>query len=676
MPALFQLVACLFFLVVPMCLIGQADSLPEASLEEVILTGQRPWKWQPLSSGTDSMQLLETFQPGVRNAFLREPGVFAYNGENFAQDVRISIRGFGSRSAFGIRGIRVWMDGIPLTSPDGTSQLDELSLWDVGTISWLRSGLAARYGNAAGGGMMLSSPVQFKGLQLRTAVSPSGAWNGGLRMGYGRQNTSHLTSFNHQYFQGQRDFAASRNFTVYHKTSTWLTKNWKLMLVGGAYHSPLGQDPGALNASEFDADRFQANTRNIQYLAGEAVSGGHVGMQSRIETPNGLVWVSSPYYRKRIFEARLPFTGGGWINLHRNLAGWHNTLEYSLLPSWKIATGTSLEWQQDSRRLAQNNNGSKGTASADQNEGVQNAGFWLQQEVSYRRIRMQQTTRFDVTQFYLDDLFLSDGDQSGESRFQNLNAALSAQSLLFLNLLLHAGISTGFETPTLNELTNNPLGTPGLNESLQAETSWQAEFGFRSDKSRAWNWSATGFNIELKDAILGYELPQTPGRTYFRNAPRARRTGLEMAASWAAKGWGSIEVQYTASRFQYRDFPSGTANFQGNIQPLIPMQRLGLRLQSSLGKYLDASVQCAWQSSMFADDGNLVRIPGFVECNAHVSTTNTFHRYIQLGLTASNVFGTMTYSNIRANAAGMRYYEAATPNLISLFASWTMAKRG
>ena len=106
MPALFQLVACLFFLVVPMCLIGQADSLPEASLEEVILTGQRPWKWQPLSSGTDSMQLLETFQPGVRNAFHREPGVFAYNGENFAQDVRISIRGFGEQ-------VSIWHPGHP-----------------------------------------------------------------------------------------------------------------------------------------------------------------------------------------------------------------------------------------------------------------------------------------------------------------------------------------------------------------------------------------------------------------------------------------------------------------------------------------------------------------------------------------------------------------------------------
>lgn len=658
------------------CFFGNAqpgiDSSMTATLEEVILTGRRPWVYRPVSAQTDTLGNLETYQPGLRNAFLQIPGVIAFNGENFAQDMRLSIRGFGSRAAFGIRGVRVWMDGIPLTSPDGTTQLDELSLWDVQTTSFLRSGTSARYGNAAGGGLMFTTPASFRGAQLRAAWSPLGAWSAGARVGYSSGNAHHLTSVNHHYFEGRREFAESRNMTLYHKTRFWLTPNWQFMCLAGAYHSPLGRDPGALTASEFATDPFQANARNLQYQAGEAVSGGMAAVNSRYAVTKKLTWVSAIYYRKRMFEARLPFLNGGWVQLDRDFAGWQNTLELAIHPGWNLSGGTSMEWQQDHRRLSQNKEGVKGALSADQYERLLNAGIWLQNELTLGRFKLQQLARADLNRFRLTDQFPEDGIQQGKKQLRTAGFSVTAETVLPASIRAFTGVSTGFETPTLQELTNNPESGSGLNASLQAEKYWQVEAGLKKHSDNGFSWSASVFYIRLRDAITGYELPQTPGRTYFRNASRADRLGGEGSITYAWNAHTLLEASYTISRFRWLDFPVGSINYAGNSQSLIPVHRAALRAQCHITKFAEASMQWLWQSAMFADDANQVTIPTSFECHAQLSTTDALFASFRLGISGSNILGTAPYSNIRANAAAMRYYEAATPWLVSLLGQWSL----
>lgn len=132
-----------------------SDSTIKVQMEEILLSdirsdGQLPWSYTK-QKATE----IDKFQNNVRNLMDRQAGIQSFNGENFAQDVRIAIRGYGSRSAFGIRGIRIYQDGLPLTSPDGTSQLDEISIFDVESVDIVRSGIAARLGNAGGGALSL-----------------------------------------------------------------------------------------------------------------------------------------------------------------------------------------------------------------------------------------------------------------------------------------------------------------------------------------------------------------------------------------------------------------------------------------------------------------------------------------------------------------------------------------
>jgi iron complex outermembrane receptor protein len=308
--------------------------------------------------------------------------------------------------------------------------------------------------------------------------------------------------------------------------------------------------------------------------------------------------------------------------------------------------------------------------SADQYERAFNGGAWVQIEWTKGIWRLQQVARLDLTRFRLEDLFLDDGDQQGKRTFYNRNIAWFATAALSKEVFCSAGVTSGFESPTLNELTNNPSGDAGLNAALNTEKSWQAEIRLHTPSGKKVEWTATVFYATLRDLIIGYELPSTPGRTYYRNAPQARRHGAELVARWHPNPSIDIEATYAASFFTYTSYTTGAVTYTGNRQPLIPAHRIGVRASTVLGKYVGASCQLLVQSSMFADDANQVLVGQFAECNAELSTTQSFSRKVRIGMTGANLFGAAKYSNIRVNAAAMRYYEAATPSMVSLFIEW------
>ena len=83
------------------------------------------------------------------------PGLVANNRYNYAQDLQISIRGFGARASFGVRGVKLYQDGIPFTMPDGQGQTGSFALDTAKRIEVLRGPFAALYGNASGGVIQL-----------------------------------------------------------------------------------------------------------------------------------------------------------------------------------------------------------------------------------------------------------------------------------------------------------------------------------------------------------------------------------------------------------------------------------------------------------------------------------------------------------------------------------------
>ncbi|MGB4959267.1 MAG: TonB-dependent receptor, partial [Saprospiraceae bacterium] len=499
------------------------DTLILHTMDEVVLKDMKTTKVLPWTYQRDTTQAIDTYQSSVQRLFDRQAGVQSFNGENFAQDIRISIRGFGSRSAFGIRGLRVYQDGIPLTSPDGTTQMDEISGFDIQTLDVMRSGMAARFGNAAGGAIALKSYIYHKGLILQSNATQFGSVNVGTRFGFQSGRVSILTSLNHQYFEGKRDYSRSKTTNLYNKLKVDVNDHWQLEWNTSMYHSPTAEDPGALTLQEIGQNRYAANTRSIQYRAGEKVQGLSTALRSTftINRESGLS--SSIYYRKRDFEALLPFEIGGAVGLNRDFMGVSNTYEYRGWKNKLFSLGQTAEYQSDQRVLCKNSHGIKGNITADQDENVWNMGFFQQLQWTYHKLHAHQLLRYDLNQYDLVDHYLADGRQEGTLKYQNINAAFGLSLPVSHFADIFANASTSFEMPTLNELTNNPDGMSGFNENLSPERSRQVELGIKNAHHPTTSYTITMFYILVKDQIQAYELPATPGRSYYRNAPSTHR---------------------------------------------------------------------------------------------------------------------------------------------------------
>ena len=142
------------------------------TLEEVSLSASKfdtPRSVLPFSLSVINLKDVQALhqQLSLQEYLGAVPGLFSLNANNYAQDLRISIRGFGARAAFGIRGIKIIVDGIPETTPDGQGQLDNLPLGLLQNIEVLRGPSASLYGNASGGVLSLNTVDRLEGESVR-----------------------------------------------------------------------------------------------------------------------------------------------------------------------------------------------------------------------------------------------------------------------------------------------------------------------------------------------------------------------------------------------------------------------------------------------------------------------------------------------------------------------------
>lgn len=645
----------------------EKDTTLSLKMEEIILTdlrieGSFPWSHHK-EKATDN----DRFQNNVRQLMDRQPGIQSFNGENFAQDVRIAIRGYGSRSAFGIRGIKIYQDGLPLTSPDGTSQLDEISIFDIEAVDVVRSGLAARLGNAGGGTIAFRLSEYFDGAQMMTRINSLGAYDAGFKYGVSGHKAKNVLSINHHYYQGRRDFSNARNTTLLNKTRVEITKKWQIDFMHSAYISPLGRDPGALSADEFIKNRYQANARNVTFDAGESVSGILTSGKSVFEKSDKSTFITGYFYRYRDFTGRLPFLNGGWVDLRRHFGGINNTYEYRPKSRIVFSFGQTLEMQSDRRSLSANNNGVKSTLSADQFEDVLNVALYQQFQYNIKRWHLHQMMRWDFNQYQLRDKFVNSGTNNDIKSYRNINGALGIGYNVTNHLTIFGNLNTTFEMPTLNELSNNPQLTSGFNTALLPETSFQKEIGAKWSLDQDFNIHMSLFHIDVDNQITGYEIKDAPGRTFYRNAAATTRKGIEISSEMKLGAYVSIVLNYSYSQFTFDEFKTGNFDYSGHTQPLIPSHKWNLTTLFNARNWVNTQINGSYNSQMYLDDANKNKSPAFYEVNAALYTGTKISSRLSVGLTANNLFDLMDYSNFRANATLGRYYEAASPMNFSLF---------
>ena len=603
-----------------------------------------------------------TQQLGIDEALAGVPGLYMQNRYNFAQDLRISLRGFGARSSFGIRGIRIIVDGIPETLPDGQGGIDSIDIGSAQSIEVLRGPASSLYGNAAGGVIAITSELGNSPpfVEGRVAGGDFDYQQYQFKAGGEIGSADYLFNVSKTEIDGYRDHSRFEGSIINTKLAIPLGENDKLTFALNHSDQPEAQDPGGINAAQAATDPSSARDRNIQFDGGESLSQQRFGVVYERDRASGKLTLRN-HYVWRDFANRLPFTSGGSVDLDRFFYGFG--VQYSLgdyMPdNFSLTFGADLDRQDDDRKRYDNNDGVLGPLVFDQNERVDSTGIFAQGRYEINDAwALLAGLRYDELSYDVTDRFLANGDDSGNLDFDEVSPSFAVNYRMNSGVLF-ASYSSSFETPTTTELAN-PDGSGGFNTSLVAQTADNFELGYKRSNGNLY-YEVTVFTIDLKDELIPFELPAFPGRTFFVNAGSSKRDGIETALSWKNNSGLQIDASYTWSDFKFEDFVDDNGNdFSGNQLPGLPRQfgYLGLSYNTEGG--FSGTVETIYSGALYANNANTANVSSYTIANLRLGYDfQNGNWMIRPYIGINNLFDEAYNSNIRINAFGGRYFEPA-----------------
>ena len=646
------------FLVFPLFIFSNVqDSIQKIDLDNVIVKSTKinfNKKEIPLSVSIKNFRDEKNYnsQSSFSDFTRNTPGLFTSSSNNFSQDLRISIRGFGARSAFGIRGIKLIVDGIPETTPDGQSQLDNLPLGLVSSVEILRGPNANLYGNSSGGVISINTltkssekhyrysgifgAYQYQSLQ-RTRILD---WN----------NSSLIIHYDKRRSNGYRDQSGYKSNILNLKYINDLDNKNKIVWQINYTDSPYAYDAGGLKLSEVENDRRQARKNNIDYDTYEKVKHLKTGVSWNHKRNENSFFDSYFFYQKRDFFTKLPFNFGGIISLDRDYYGLGTkyTKRYALdNRNRTLVLGLDYLNQSDDRKRYKNDLGVKGEITFDQIERFKSTGLYMLSQTSYDSgFLVRYGIRYDIN--------IIRTDSSSSIMLDKLNPSIGLSYKVNSNDNIFFSFGTSFETPTLNELSNNPNGG-GLNENLKSSSSLNYEIGWRKAVSNL-TLEAIAYVISSENEILPYELEQFPGKNFYQNVGSTSRYGIELNSQLSFKG-GRINLSYTLSKNKFEDFIIDNNNLADNLIPGIPSQMLDLDLIFKLSRGRSLIISNRLIGERYADNANETLISSYNLLN--IKYSKEIFKKSEIFLGVNNAFNQEYFDNIRINAFGKRYYEPA-----------------
>ncbi|MDC3170525.1 TonB-dependent receptor [Bacteroidota bacterium] len=627
----------------------QSDTL---NLEEVVLKSVLINQSNPaLTVSEISYDEYQIRPVNFQDAIDFSAGLWITNSENQAQDNRMAIRGFGARSAFGIRGLKIILDGVPLTTPDGQSQVDNIPSQLIENIEIMKSLSSTRYGNASGGVVIIKT---FSNLADKYVVEAGYGSYGykNIKGTYSTNSEKSSTILNISQFEsdGYRDHSSYLNKSLFFKHARKLQNmNLKFNLL--YFDSPYAFDPGGLNIESVEENRSQARDRNVLYNSQESIKQIQTGVVLDWDTKLGEV-NSNIYYSNRDFVGLLPFTNGGYVELNRDFSGVEiNIKDKSQNFEWMV--GTSIQDQKDDRKRFENNEGEKGAITLDQIESFSSYGAFALASYNKENYSFQSGVRFDLHEISLDD---NVGIDQQYVEYSKSLKAFSPNVGFIYNLNkndeVYINYGKSYETPSLSELSANPNGV-GFNGDLNPMNSSGFELGFRN-KSQNLSYSITAFYINTKDEIVRYELEGFEGMNFYRNLGTSKRIGTEMEVSYNLGNLGVLNASYTQAKYEFKN-----QEVSGDL-PGIPKSNFALKWLYGY-KDFDLKMDLKYVNSLYADNNNEVKVPSYLLSNIALKNKFNFKGFfLEVGLHARNLLNEKYYDNIRTNAFGNRFYEPAS----------------
>ncbi|MEQ4452215.1 TonB-dependent receptor PqqU [Kosakonia sacchari] len=612
------------------------------------------------------------------------PGLQVQNRQNYAQDLQLSIRGFGSRSTYGVRGIRLYVDGIPATMPDGQGQTSNIDLNSVESIDVLRGPFSALYGNASGGVMNVTTQTgrEPATIEASSYYGSFGSWRYGLKatgaMGDGTHagDVDYTVSSTRFVTQGYRDRSGARKNLANAKLGVRIDDVSKLSLIFNSVDIK-ANDAGGLTESEWK-DNPRQSPRAQQYDTRKTIKQTQAGLRYERQMSSQDDFSVMMYagerettqYQSIPRAPQLnPTHAGGVIDLTRHYQGidtrWTHRGELGIPVTF--TGGLNYENMSEERKGYENFvmdgttpvYGEKGNLRRNERNLMWNVDPYLQTAWQLTdKLSLDAGVRYSSVWFDSNDRYITarNGDDSGEASYHKWLPAASLKYAMTEGWNVYAAAGRGFETPTINELSYRADGKNGLNFALKPSTNDTLEVG---SKTRIGNGLLTAalFRTDTDNEIVTDT--SIGGRTTYKNAGKTRRQGAELsldqqfAGNWRAKlAWTYLDATYRS------EVCDGGCN--GNRIPGIArnMGFASLGWIPDQGWYAGADVR--YMSDIMANDENSAKAPSYT-----VTGLNTGYKFsygnwmMDVFGRVDNLFDRKYVGSVIVNEGNNRYYEPA-----------------
>ena len=636
-------------------IINDTISLDGITLEAIKIPLKEKKALYPISKFNFKNYQFLTPQINISEFLESVPGLFILNNNNYAQDPRISIRGFGSRANFGVRGIKIFVDGIPETSPDGQSQTDNINLAIIEGLEVFRGNNSSLFGSSSGGAISITTVEDFEKDFVRLGYSLGSFDTSKSQATIGLVNNKQKLVFfvSNTKSNGYRAHAEYESFNVNFKYIVNINANNKLQLIGNFLNSPRANDPGGLNIEEVKTDRSQGRFRNIQYDAGEKVKQYKVGLNLS-SIIRKLKLTNSIYFNQRLFDGKLPFGSGGIVDLNRSFWGYKLNVNFDGLLNYDL--GLAYNSQKDDRQRFINDEGIKTDQVMGQYENYENISLYFFGSKSIQRFNLSVGARMENNIISMEGYF-----NPVEKKIKKINSFNPSINILYeLNKIdLFGNFSSGYETPTLNELSAT-ANQSGFNENLKTIKSNTLEFGFANFRTnQTVNYSLRLFNISTSNEITPFQL--SDGLVLYRNAGKTIKRGAEIELG--VKITDQLNFDYSASigNYKFESFKLIENDFSNNIIPGIPQTNQSIKLSYTNENNYNLIVGLKRVGKMFADNANETEIDGYNSVSIKMSKNLKIFKTSMIPFVSiDNLLNEKYFDNIRINAFGSRFYEPAS----------------
>jgi len=605
-----------------------AHAADEAALGTVVVSGSRtPTDSYELPYSVDAVtgEDITQGQLGVNasESLMSVPGLVVQNRQNYAQDLQISVRGFGARAAFGVRGVKLIADGIPATNPDGQGQVATFNLDVADRIEVLRGPFSTIYGNHAGGVIQLFTrdPAPTPQISGRVIGGSFDTFKFGIGAEGTKNDVGYLLDLSHFETDGFRDHSDAVRDQAFAKLLFKPDEDSKLTIVASSLNQDDTKDPKGVSWDTFKTDPKAVEQIALDYDTRKDISHAQAGATYARNVGPHKLEVSAYAGQRHVMQVlSIPWqaqqfnttSSGGIVDFDRQFAGfgarWTHNIELGddLL---SITAGVDYDWMQDDRQGYENYLGFgtvlgvRGDLRRDERDTLSSIDPYIQANYETGRWTFSGGLRHSRVNFDVEDNFLSNGDDSGDQTYSRTTPTVGVLFRATEDLHLYASAGTGFETPTFGEVSYSS-GTGTLNLGLKPSTSEQYELGVKAKLPHQTRLNAAIFQINTENEVV--VASSSGGRTVYQNAGKTLRQGLEIALDSQLTKAISARASFTQLRAVYDEgFESnGNTVDEGNRIPGIPATTVYAEVAYAHPVGVKAALEGIYRSKVEVNDMN------------------------------------------------------------------------